>query len=224
MRILIVEDERPLAEAVLHILRKAGFSADAAYDGEEGEALAESGIYDLIVLDRMLPCKDGVSICKSLRARGVQTPILFLTARDAVCDRVEGLDAGGDDYLVKPFASAELLARIHALLRRPEAVRPAEECRLGRLVLRTGECAAEIDGETVTLTAQEAQLLEMLMRNRGQTLSKSQILDKVWGFDKSGTDGNVELYIHYLRRKIDFTRAGTVLQTVRGAGYCLKEQ
>lgn len=224
MRILFVEDEQLLSDAVVHILRKEGYQVDVRDDGIEGISMAETNIYDLIILDRMLPGLDGLSICKEIRKGKQHTPILFLTAMDSISDRVAGLDSGADDYLVKPFASAELLARVRALLRRPEQVQNESAFQIGSLVLDSTHSSVKIkDKDAIMLTAQETHLLELLIVNKGNTLSKMQILDKVWGFDKDATEGNVELYICYLRKKINFSSAGVILQTVRGMGYCLKE-
>ena len=223
MRILLVEDELRLAEALEHILKKEGYAVDVATDGLVGRDMAETGIYDVIVLDRNLPSLEGVSVLKSLRKAHILTPVIFLTAKDSVSNRVEGLDAGADDYLVKPFSKDELLARVRALSRRPAIIETNDENRVASLSLNLKSCEVTVGEKVVKLTVTEAQLLGFLMRNKGQILTKEQILDKVWGFDTDIEIKNVELYVFYLRKKIDFDMAGVSLSTVRGVGYSLKE-
>ena len=223
MRILLVEDEARLAEALAQILKKHGYLVDIADDGSVGQDMAETGIYDVIILDRNLPNIEGVEILKYLRKKQITIPVIFLTAKDTVSNRVEGLDAGADDYLVKPFAKEELLARVRALARRSENLQSNDTICIASLCLDIRLCEVLVDTEKVKLTVTEAQLLELLMRNQGQVLTKEQILDRIWGFDKDVEIKNVELYIFYLRRKIDFEKSGVAIQTVRGVGYCLKE-
>lgn len=223
MKILLIEDELRLAEALEQILKKQSYQVDMTGDGLEGQALAETKIYDVIILDRKLPGKEGVEILKYLRAKGILTPVIFLTAKDAVTSRIEGLDAGADDYLIKPFSKDELLARVRALGRRPVVMQPEDKMTIGLLQLDVKNCTALCLGEMAKLTLKEAQLLEFLMRNSGQVLSKEQIFDRVWGFDKDIELNSVELYIFYLRKKVKFSECGISLNTVRGIGYCLKE-
>jgi len=223
MRILLVEDEIRLAEALEHILKKAGYVVDVTGDGAVGRDMAETGIYDVIILDRNLPNIEGVEILKYLRKTGITTPIIFLTAKDSVSNRVEGLDAGADDYLIKPFSKDELLARVRALSRRSENLQPEAELSIAGLSLNSRACEAMVDNKKIKLTVTEAQLLELLMRNRGRVLTKEQILDRIWGFDKEVEIKNVELYIFYLRKKIDFDKSDVTIQTIRGVGYCFKE-
>lgn len=223
MRILLVEDELRLSEALEQILKRQSYLVDVAGEGAAGRDMALTGIYDVIILDRMLPDMEGVDILRQLRANHIQTPVIFLTAKDSVSNRVEGLDAGADDYLVKPFSKDELLARIRALTRRPERLQEADQLTAASLSLHTRFCEAVVGTEKIKLTATEAQLLELLMRNQGQVLTKEQILNRIWGFDKDVEIQNVELYIFYLRKKIPFEKSGAVIQTVRGIGYCLKE-
>jgi DNA-binding response OmpR family regulator len=185
--------------------------------------LAETGIYDVIILDRMLPSMEGVDILKQLRKAQITTPVLFLTAKDSVPNRVEGLDAGADDYLTKPFAKDELLARLRALVRRPDNLQATNELRIGTLYLDGPNCTATINELVIKLSLTEAQLLELLMRNKGRVLTKELILDKIWGFGKDVELKNVELYIFYLRKKVPFEQAGLAIQTVRGIGYSLQE-
>jgi DNA-binding response OmpR family regulator len=223
LRILLVEDETRLAEALEQILKKQGYLVDVANDGEVGRDMADTGIYSVIILDRMLPHIEGLDILRYLRANHVTTPVIFLTAKDSVPARVEGLDAGADDYLVKPFSKDELLARVRALTRRSENLQQAESVTVASLNLDMQTYEVFVADEKIKLTTTEAQLLELLMRNNGQTLTKELILDRIWGFDKEVEMKNVELYIFYLRKKIPFEKSGAEIQTIRGIGYCLKE-
>lgn len=223
MRILLVEDEIRLAEALEYILKKQGYIVDVADDGAIGQDMAETGIYGVIILDRNLPNIEGVEILKHLRKRGIATPVILLTAKDTVSNRVEGLDAGADDYLIKPFSKDELLARVRALSRRSKNLQTSDALCVASLCLDTRSCEVSIGVDKVKLTVTETQLLELLMRNKGQVLTKEQILDRIWGFEKDVELKNVELYIFYLRKKIAFEKGGTVIDTVRGVGYRLKE-
>ena len=223
MRILLAEDEKRLADALAYLLKKNTYAVDLAGDGVTALDLATSGIYDVIVLDRMLPGMEGVEILREIRAAGLQTPVIFLTAKDSVENRIEGLDAGADDYLIKPFSTDELMARIRALGRRGEAQLGPGRLKAGGLRIAPQQLEVECGGSTIPLTVKEMQLLELLVRNKGQTLSKEQILDRVWGLDNEADPANVELYIHYLRKKISLANANLTLKTVRGVGYCLLE-
>ena len=225
MRLLLVEDERRLSDALVYILKKKKYTVDAAYDGETGEDMAMSDIYDLIILDWMLPKKDGISILKNIRSQGIKTPVLFLTAKDTIDNRVEGLDAGADDYLIKPFSNEELLARVRALSRRQGELILNKNQQVGNLILDTSQCKAYSGENTaVKLTLKECQLLELLMKNKGQVITKEQLLDRVWGFEMDSDYNNVEIYIHYLRKKLDCTASNVRIITVRGIGYCLEEK
>lgn len=223
MRVLLVEDEIRLAEALAHILKKNGFVTEVVNDGLEGSYLAETNNYDVIILDRMLPNKDGVEILRDLRNNGIQTPVIFLTAKDTVQNRVEGLNAGADDYLIKPFSKEELIARVNALSRRSQTLIFQENIKLSSLELNVSQCEAYLFGEKIKLSLKEMQLLELLLRNKGQVLSKEQILNRIWGYNSDVEIKNVDLYIFYLRKKIDFSKAGIALETIRGIGYSLKE-
>ena len=223
MRVLLVEDEIRLAEALEQILRKQGYIVDVTGDGFIGQDMAETDIYDVIILDRTLPGVEGVEILKHLRTRHIATPVIFLTAKDTISNRVEGLDAGADDYLVKPFSKDELLARVRALSRRSENLQTNNTLCVASLCLDVRSCEVSIGTDKVKLTVTEAQLLELLMRNQGQVLTKEQILDRIWGFDNDVEIKNVELYIFYLRKKIAFEKSGVTINTIRGIGYCLKE-
>ena len=223
MRILLVEDEIRLAEALEQILKKQGYLVDVIGDGTLGQDMAETGIYGVIILDRSLPGIEGVELLKHLRAKRIATPVILLTAKDTVSNRVEGLDAGADDYLVKPFSKDELLARVRALSRRSETLQISEMLCVASLCLDMRACEVSIGTVKTKLTVTEAQLLELLMRNRGQVLTKEQILDRIWGFDTDVEIKNVELYIFYLRKKIPLEQGGVSVRTVRGVGYCLEE-
>lgn len=223
MKILLVEDEIRLAEALTQILCRQGYQVDMTGDGVEAQDYAETGVYDVVILDRMLPNKEGVEILKHIRKKGIMTPVIFLTAKDALSDRIEGLDAGADDYLVKPFSKDELLARVRALGRRSINMVLEDRISVASLELDIKNCEASYLKSKIRLTAKEAQLLEFFMRNKGLVLKKEQIFDRVWGFEKEVEISSVELYVFYLRKKIDFSSCGLALDTIRGVGYCLKE-
>ncbi|NTW04895.1 MAG: response regulator transcription factor [Peptococcaceae bacterium] len=223
MRLLLIEDELRLSEALVYILEKNKYAVDVAFDGITGQDMAESGIYDLIILDRMLPGKEGVALLKEIRLQGITTPVLLLTAKDAVEDRVEGLDSGADDYLVKPFATPELLARIRTLSRRHSTQFDGEKLHVACLTLDPLRCEIVSGDQPIKLTLKESQLLELFMRNKEQVLTKDQILSRVWGLETEVDINNVEIYIHYLRKKIDPKICGVNIETIRGIGYCLKE-
>jgi len=224
VRLLLVEDEKRLSEALVYILKKNKYAVDVAYDGETGEDMAMSGIYDLIILDWMLPKNDGISILKNIRSQGINTPVLFLTAKDTIENRVEGLDSGADDYLIKPFSNEELLARVRALSRRQGEILLHKSLHAGNLTLDTSQCKAAFGVKrAVKLTLKECQLLELLIKNKGQVITKEQILDRVWGFEMDADYNNVEIYVHYLRKKLDCDAANIRISTVRGIGYCLEE-
>ena len=222
MYILVVEDDARVARLVARGLTEAGHRVDLAEDGDEGLARAESSAYDLIVLDVMLPELSGIEVAREVRSAKVQTPILMLTARDAVPDRVLGLDAGADDYLTKPFALEELLARVRALGRRANDSMN-EALQVGDLTLDIQRHEARRGEQSVELTAKELELLAYLMRNAGRVLTKAQIVDHVWGYDSEATSNVVEIYIHYLRDKIDRDVARPLIRTIRGVGYTVKE-
>ncbi len=224
MKILLVEDEARLATAVRRVLDEEGYSTDWAADGADGLHRAENGEYDVILLDVMLPSYDGYEIARRLRSDGSTVPILMLTARDGIQDRVRGLDAGADDYLVKPFALAELLARVRALGRRAKMGAATESPVLTvsdlELDLRSRE--ARRGPRRIELTAREFALLETLMRHPGQVMSRSQLLDSVWSYDAVTESNVVDIYIHYLRNKIDKGFDRKLIRTVRGMGYAIR--
>lgn len=220
MHILVVEDEQRLARLLRRVLIEEQHVVDLAFDGSEGLDQAQTGSYDLIILDRMLPGIDGIEACKHMRASGVSASILMLTAMGAVEDRVSGLKAGADDYLTKPFAMSELLARVEALLRRSERqLDQSTVLQVGDLSLDLVHHSVERGGKTIDLTAKEFALLEFLMRHPGQVLSRTQLIDHVWRYDLEAVSNVVDIYIHYLRDKIDKGFARPLLKTVRGVGY-----
>ncbi len=221
MYILVVEDERRLAQVVRKVLEEEGHTVDVAHDGEDGLAMAMDGSHDVILLDILLPGIDGIEVCQRLRAGRVDTPILLLTAMNAVDDRVRGLDAGADDYLPKPFAFQELLARLRALGRRRVQGREPDQLRAADLVLDLRRRRAERAGKTIELSPKEFALLEFLLRNEGRVVTRSQILDHVWGYDYSPDSNLVDVYVTYLRRKVDRGHKRSLIRTVRGAGYAL---
>jgi two-component system response regulator MprA len=220
-RILVVDDDPRIAAAVRRALVYEGYEVDLADDGRQAIDVARERLPDLVVLDVMLPELDGVEVCRRLRA-GSDVPILMLTARDAVADRVLGLDSGADDYLVKPFAHEELLARVRTLLRR-RLPRRAEVLRTADLILDVGAHEVRRGKRTVELTALEFQLLELFMRNERLVLTRAQILDTVWGFDVETASNVVDVYVGYLRQKLEQDGKSRLIHTVRGVGYVLKE-
>jgi len=221
MIVLIIEDERKIA-SFKKGLEAEGYTADVAYDGERGLALAEANDYDLIILDIMLPKLDGVALCQELRAEGKETPILMLTAKDAIADRVQGLDSGADDYLTKPFAFEELVARMRALLRRGGPKSPPQ-LRVADLVLDPVTREVRRAGQLIALTNLEYRLLHYLMQNRGRVLSRTLIEEHVWGSSFDSFTNAVDVYISKLRKKIDRGFGKRLIHTVREIGYVLRE-
>ncbi|HSX00685.1 MAG TPA: response regulator transcription factor [Candidatus Saccharimonas sp.] len=222
MRILVVEDEHKIAGALKTGLEQEAYAVDLAYDADDGLSSALTGDYDLIILDRMLPgLLDGLDICKEIRAAGIHVPIIMLTAKDQIPDRVAGLNAGADDYLVKPFAFEELLARLRALLRRPQDALD-ETLKLDDLSLNTTTYEVRRAGRPIKLSSKEFALLHYLMRNQNRILSKQNIMGHVWDFDSDILPNTVEVYIGYLRGKIDRPfRGPELIHTIRGFGYKL---
>jgi DNA-binding response OmpR family regulator len=223
MYVLVVEDERRLAQLVRRVLEEEGHTVDVAHDGEEGLQMALEGTHDVIVLDIMLPEINGLDVCKSLRANRVDTPVLLLTALDGVDDRVRGLDAGADDYLPKPFALQELMARLRALSRRRVQPRDPQELNVDDLTLDLRRRRAQRDGRSIELSPKEFSLLEFLMRNQGRVVTRTQILDHLWGYDFATDSNLVDVYVAYLRRKVDKDTSNKLIRTVRGVGYALGE-
>jgi len=223
MRVLVVEDDLALQSVLKKRLQAEGYIVETCATGPDGLDYAGIAEYDAILLDVMLPGMDGLSVLRALRAQGIKTGILLLTARDSIEDRVTGLDAGADDYLVKPFAFEELLARLRTLLRRPNTATPAI-LRADDLTLNTTTHEARRGGQIIQLTSKEYTLLEYLMYNAGNVLTRTQILDHVWNGDFAVESNVVDVYIRYLRNKIDQDRPVKLLQTVRGYGYALKPE
>ena len=222
MRILMVEDDQALCAAVDIHLRQQGYTVDYAHTGEDGLHFALQNAYDLILMDRMLPELDGLEAVRTLRSRGFSTPVLMLTALVGVPDRVDGLDAGADDYLAKPFAAEELLARIRALSRRPRQWESTSRLSAGDLELDTELAALRGPAGACSLSRREKQLLELFLRNAGQTLTRELLLSRVWGPDAPVEDGNLDNYIHFLRRRLRTVGSAVRLATVRSVGYRLE--
>lgn len=223
MRLLVVEDHLDLLEAIIEILSDE-FVVDSATDGEEGLFLALQNIYDAIILDVMLPGIDGFEIVQRIRKEEIETPVLFLTAKDSLEDRVKGLDFGGDDYLVKPFQAPELKARIRALLRRSGGFTTKQTICYRGIELFGKEKDIIVDGHPIKVTAKQYELLEYLIHNKGTILTKEQIYDRVWGFDSDTTIAIVEVFIHQLRKKLEPFGYHTDIKTVRGVGYMLTDE
>lgn len=221
MRVLVVEDEEQLADLIGKVLRSERYDVDLAFDGETGLDYALSGVYDLIVLDRMLPGMDGLEICRQMREESVTTPVLILSARKELPERVEGLEIGADDYLGKPFAFEELIARARALTRRRHQEIVPDVLKAGRIELDETSRTVKLNGVEIALSPREFSLLEYLMRNAGQALTRDQIIEHVWGYDADPGDKAVDLYIHYLRRKLSLPDAPAPIRTVRGQGYLI---
>jgi OmpR-family two-component system manganese-sensing response regulator len=231
MRILLVDDETELTEPLSRVLSREGYEVDVADNGKKGMGLALTKEYDLLILDWMLPEKSGIEMCRELRSQGKTTPVLFLTAKDTVDDRVMGLDAGADDYLMKPFELRELLARVRALLRRAPSVREAsdpslptkERLKVGNLELDVESQLAYRQGKAIVLSEKEIQLLEYFMRNPGQLLAKEQIYQHLWQEDEQPTSNVIAALIRLLRRKIEAEGEQPLIHTIYGKGYCFGE-
>ena len=223
-KILIIEDEAKIARFIELELAHEGYETDKAEDGRKGLELAESGVYDLVLLDIMLPALNGLEVLRRLR-RTSDVPVIVLTARDAVMDKVSGLDMGADDYVTKPFAIEELLARIRLALRRRGTVKAAEETlTCGGLSLSVPRHEVRYNGEEIDLTSREFSLLQVLMENKNVVLSRDSLLEKVWGYDYMGETNVVDVYVRYLRSKIDNVYGQNVIQTVRGVGYVIRDE
>ncbi len=222
MRVLVVEDDPKLLDSIRQGLKEQGIAADGAPDGRQGLEFALGNDYDALVLDVMLPGKNGLELLREMRSRHRATPVLILSARSSVEDRIRGLDLGADDYLPKPFSFQELLARLRAITRRPPS-EPATTLRVHDLELDTVRREVHRAGRQIELTTKEFALLEYLMKRKGVVLTRAMILDNVWDLDYDGGSNLVEVYINYLRRKIDLDHDVKLIQTVRGSGYVLKE-
>lgn len=224
MRVLLIEDNVEIANAVRTMLARQRFAVDVAPDGEQGLDHVLRGTYDVAIVDVVLPKRDGFSICRAARAEGIQTPLLILTARDAVEDRIRGLDCGADDYLIKPFAEEELSARIRALLRRADRPAQTTAIAVGDLAIDPLARSATVAGRALMVGATEFRLLELFARNRGMTLSRAQILERIWEYDFGGSSNIVDVYVSQLRRKLKSLRSSASITTVWGVGYKLVEE
>ena len=223
MKILVVEDEHLIATSIKKGLEQEHYVVDLAFDGEEGLDLASSGDYDLVLLDLMLPKMDGLKVCRQLRKDEIHTPILMLTAKSQLEDKVVGIDSGADDYLTKPFAFEELLARVRALARRPQNTATAEILKVGDLSLNISTYEVLRNGKNISLSSKEYSLLECLMRHAGQILSKDQLIQHVWSYESDILPNTVEVYIRNLRLKIDKNYSQKLIKTIRCFGYKISE-
>ncbi len=222
MQILVVEDEKRLAQALRQILTEQKYMVDVVYDGNDGLDYALSGIYDIIILDIMIPYKDGFQVAYELRRQKIDTPVLMLTAKDTIPDKVSGHNSGADDYMTKPFAPEELLARIKALTRRKGEVM-MDETDFGDFNFNASTCELSKDSKSVRLNFKEAEILKLLLANRDAIISKEDIITKVWGYDSDAGSNNVEAYISFLRRKLHFIQSETEIKAIKKMGYRLEQ-
>lgn len=223
MRILIIEDEKDLAMIIKQGLEEEGYVVDVAHDGEEGLYMAENYPADAVILDIMLPLLDGLAVLSRMRKKGIMTPVILLTARDALLDKIKGLDTGADDYLTKPFIFQELLARVRSLLRRKGEVKQAV-IQIADLEINTASHEVRRDGKAISLSAREYALLEFMAYKKGTVLSRSEIVEHIYSEDAEMDSNVVDVYVNYLRNKIDKGHSVKLIHTVRGAGYMLKEE
>lgn len=224
MRILLAEDDKQLNNTLTYQLEREGFSVDSCLDGEEALFYGEQNIYDMILLDRMLPHMEGTDVLTSLRKRGISTPVILITALGTLSDKVTGLDLGADDYLVKPFDFEELLARIRCVTRRPHTLTDSDILTVADVSWQISESILTGPLGKCTLSKREAALLETFLRSKGQTLQRNTLLLKVWGPDSDVEEGNLDNYIHFLRRRLQITGSRLQIKTIRGIGYCLQEK
>ncbi len=224
MKLLIVEDEKRLCQTVAKHLKSDGYTVDTCYDGSDALDYINGTEYDAVILDIMLPGLDGISVLKKMRSRKLKTPVLLLTAKSSIEDKVEGLDSGADDYLTKPFSLEELSARIRVMIRRNGAERVNNTITVGPLTLDTEKKIAVREGKTFTLTAKEYSILEYLMHNQGIVLSRDKIMHHIWNYDYEGSSNIIDVYIRTLRNKIDADFDQKLIQTVRGIGYVIREE
>ena len=221
---MIAEDEEKLADALVQIFAKNKMTADAFGNGIDALDNALTGIYDVIVLDIMMPGMNGIEVLRKIRAEGMDTPVLMFTAKDEISDKVKGLDSGADDYLTKPFATEELLARVRALGRRSSAaIVNSDVITCGDLSLNTAAYELSCGKNSLKLGLKEFSIMELLMKNSGRVLSKETLITKIWGYDSDAEYNNVEVYISFLRKKLDFVKSNAAIKTVRGVGYTLEE-
>lgn len=223
MRILLVEDEKKMASFISRGLKEEGYAVDIAYDGETGWEYIDANEYDILILDIMLPRLSGLDLCSRVRKQGYQIPVLMLTARDSVEDKIQGLDRGADDYLTKPFSFDELLARLRALLRRPRDFQEKTKMKSGDLEIDLLKRHVMVEKQDVALSQKEFALLEFLMRHKGEVVSRAQIAEHVWDLHFDPMSNTIDVYINFLRKKIDGTRPESRIETVRGAGYRFSE-
>lgn len=222
MRVLVVEDEVRLADTLRDLLEMDGCAADVCHDGEAGLDNALSGIYDVVLLDVMLPRMDGLTVLRRLRQSGSAVPVLMLTARSELSDRVAGLDGGADYYLTKPFEPKELLACVRALARRQPELRVGDTLSYGDLRLEKSAFTLSCDGRSVRLSRKEFDMMELFMLNQKQVITKENLLLKIWGYESDAEDNNVEVYVSFLRRKLEHLRSQVKIRTIRMVGYCLE--
>ena len=223
VKVLVVEDAQDMNRLIVKTLKRAGYSVDGCFDGEEALAYLLGAEYDAILLDIMMPKLDGYGLLKQLREKGIETPVMFLTARDAVADRVKGLDYGADDYLVKPFDFDELLARIRAMTRKRAGSRSNQFC-IADLTIDVKQMTASRNGVQIPLLPKEFSILEYMIRNQGAVLSREQLENQIWNYEYSGSSNNIDVYISRLRKKIDNGHRVKLLHTIRGIGWALREE
>ena len=223
MKILLIEDDSDLCSALHATLKKEGYEADICVRGDDAIYYASSSSYDVLILDRMLPSLDGLSVLQILRRNGITTPVIMVTAMNGIHDRIDGLDAGADDYLVKPFDIGELLARIRALVRRPPVLNQNELLTYSNFTLNTSLHTLRTEYKTVTLSNKETRLLEFLIRNKGQILTREQLITRVWGIDSMIEDGNLDNYIYFIRRRLKSANCKAEIKTIHSVGYQLIE-
>ena len=221
MKILVIEDEEALAEALSEILKRNKYSVDAVYDGEDGLEYAMTGLYDCILLDIMLPKMNGLDVLRILRKKHISTPVLLLTAKSDIEDKITGLDSGADDFLTKPFVSGELLARVRALTRRKGEV-ITDEFTYGDIALNKSTFSLSREGQFVKLSLKEYQIMEMMMANPKQLIPKERFIEKIWGYESDVEYNNVEVYISFLRKKLHVIGSNITIKTARGIGYFLE--
>ena len=225
MRVMIAEDEEKLADALVQIFARNKITADAFGNGGDALDNALTGIYDVIILDIMMPVMDGIEVLRRIRAEGISTPVLMFTAKDEISDKVRGLDSGADDYLTKPFATDELLARVRALGRRSSAaIVNSDIITCGDIFLDTAAYELSCGQNSLKLGLKEFSIMELLMKNSGRVLSKETLITKIWGYDSDAEYNNVEVYISFLRKKLGFIKSKANIKTVRGVGYTLEEE
>ena len=221
MKILLIDDERQLTEALKVILKQNYYSVDCAYNGEDGLDMALSGIYDLIILDIMMPKIDGLTVLNVLRKKQIDVPVLLLTAKSEIADKITGLNLGADDYLTKPFNSEELLARVRALLRRKEKFM-GDVLTFNDISLNRDTCELICNGKNISLGKKEFQILEMLILSKNKSIDKEKFIEKIWGYDTDAEYNTIEVYISFLRKKINALGAKTEIKSIRGIGYILE--